>query len=337
MAARRRSTKDLLALRNDAFPFPFDRAETGMATLAGYESSAYSLYGDGWAVNNAGFSFGPAESSTAQGHTLAELYQRHHHVLWEESFHKYCVAGFIREIDAILQSERLSEFSQERLDFLVGELRSRGNSNGTINRKLSALRKLLKKALKMGEIHSLPEFRRLKERAGRLRFLDRGEEDALFAAIRGRSKRYADPSIFLVDTGARLGEALGLRWNDIDGSRVTFWLTKSGRSRTVPLTRRAQQAVEAHLARGSGPFHGITQPQFRIVWHEAKAEVGLGEDPDVVPHVLRHTCASRLVRGGVDLRRVQTWLGHQTLQMTMRYAHLATHDLDGCVAVLEQR
>ena len=41
--------------------------------------------------------------------------------------------------------------------------------------------------------------------------------------------------------------------------------------------------------------------------------------------------------GGVDLRRVQTWLGHQTLQMTMRYAHLATHDLDGCVAVLEQR
>lgn len=308
-----------------------------MATLGGHASSAYSLHGRGWAFNNAGFSFGRAETATNRGHGIAELYRRHHHVLWEESFHKYCVAGFIREIDAILQSERITEFPQEKLDFLVGELRSRGNSNGTINRKLSALRKLLKKALKMGEVHSLPEFRRLKERAGRLRFLDRDEEDALFAAIGSRSVIYANLSIFLVDTGARLGEALGLRWNDIDGCRVTFWLTKSGRSRTVPLTRRAQQAIAAHSSNGIGPFHGITQPQFRIVWHEAKAEVGLGDDPDVVPHVLRHTCASRLVRGGVDLRRVQTWLGHQTLQMTMRYAHLATHDLDGCVAVLEQR
>ncbi|MGN6536803.1 MAG: hypothetical protein ACTHKQ_13885, partial [Mesorhizobium sp.] len=42
-----------------------------------------------------------------------------------------------------------------------------------------------------------------------------------------------------------------------------------------------------------------------------------------------------LVQGGIDIRRVQMWLGHQTLQMTMRYAHLATHDLDGCVTVLE--
>ncbi|TKB22978.1 MAG: site-specific integrase, partial [Mesorhizobium sp.] len=43
----------------------------------------------------------------------------------------------------------------------------------------------------------------------------------------------------------------------------------------------------------------------------------------------------RLVQGGIDIRRVQMWLGHQTLSMTMRYAHLATNDLDGCVTVLE--
>jgi site-specific recombinase XerD len=62
----------------------------------------------------------------------------------------------------------------------------------------------------------------------------------------------------------------------------------------------------------------------------------LGDEEDVVPHILRHTCASRLVRGGIDLRRVQMWLGHQTLEMTMRYAHLASHDLDMCVPVLER-
>ena len=63
--------------------------------------------------------------------------------------------------------------------------------------------------------------------------------------------------------------------------------------------------------------------------------MGLADDGAVVPHVLRHTCASRLVQGGIDIRRVQMWLGHQTLQMTMRYVHLATHDLDSCLAVIE--
>ncbi|MET3648269.1 integrase [Phyllobacterium ifriqiyense] len=58
----------------------------------------------------------------------------------------------------------------------------------------------------------------------------------------------------------------------------------------------------------------------------------LGNNRDKV----RHTCASRLLRGGIDIRRVQIWLGHQTLSMTMRYAHLATNDLDSCVAVLER-
>lgn len=301
------------------------------------EYAAYTFPEQGWLGRDGHSVFGHGIRSDEKTYTLAELYQRHHNVLWEESFHKYCVAGFIRELDSILASERLGHFSQEKLDFLIGELRGRANSNGTINRKLSALGKLLKKARKMGDVHSLPEFQRLKERAGRIRFLDYDEQDRLFAAIRSRSEIYANLSVFLVDTGARLGEAIGSRWNDIDAGRATFWLTKSGRSRTVPLTPRAQQAVDAQAGRGAGPFCAIKQYQFRIVWHEAKAEVGLGGDVNVVPHVLRHTCASRLVRGGVDLRRVQTWLGHQTLQMTMRYAHLATHDLDACVSVLERR
>ena len=81
----------------------------------------------------------------------------------------------------------------------------------------------------------------------------------------------------------------------------------------------------------------MNQPAYRAIWNDAKAEIGLGSDPQVVPHILRHTCASRLVQGGIDLRRVQTWLGHQTLHMTMRYAHLATTDLDKCVMVLERK
>src|SRR5690606_13428281 len=111
-------------------------------------------------------------------------------------------------------------------EHVIGELRARGNSNGTINRKISALGKLLKKGHRMGDIVSLPEFRRLKERSGRIRFLEYDEEDRLFGAIRSRSEAYANLCVFLVDSGARLGEAIGLRWNDINAGRATFWLTK---------------------------------------------------------------------------------------------------------------
>lgn len=270
-------------------------------------------------------------------YSVTELTTRYINVLWEDGSHKSNVRSFLGEIDEILLSERFSVFSEEMLDRVIGSLRERGNSNATINRKMAALSKLLRKACKMGEIYSLPEFRRQKERQGRIRFLEQEEEERLFRAIRAIDEDSYRLSVFLVDTGCRLGEAIGLLWNDVNQLRATFWLTKSGRSRTVPLTRRAKQAVfipqKTHL---KGPFSMLNQQRFRAVWNQAKSDVGLAFDDQVVPHILRHTCASRLVQGGIDIRRVQMWLGHQTLQMTMRYAHLATHDLDSCVKVLEQ-
>ncbi|CZT34640.1 tyrosine-type recombinase/integrase [Rhizobium sp. 9140] len=269
-------------------------------------------------------------------HTLVTLLDRYGDTLWEGGKHKANVVAFIHDLYDMMPEKEFSGFSQDMLDRLVNALRKRGNSNATINRKMSALSKLLRKAHKIGDIHVLPDFTRQKERAGRVRFLEHDEEVRLFAAIAARNELYQRLCIFLVDSGARLGEALGLRWNDLQGSMATFWITKSGRSRSVPLTTRARKAIGHATARGLGPFSGIDQQQFRTVWKAAKQDAGFLDDPDLVPHVLRHTCASRLVRGGIDIRRVQMWLGHQTLQMTMRYAHLASHDLDLCVPVLER-
>lgn len=268
--------------------------------------------------------------------SLAELFEKYKNILWEDGNHKYNVTFFIGELNEILLGERFSTFDQSTLDDLVGKLRERGNSNATINRKMAALSKLLRKASQMGDIHSLPEFRRQKERAGRIRFLEHDEEDRLFGAIKARCEDSYRLSLFLVDSGCRLGEALGLIWNDIQEHRVSFWITKSGRSRTIPMTIRAEESVNVSAEGLKGPFSMLTGVRYRAIWNEAKAEVGLGSDTQVVPHILRHTCASRLVQGGIDIRRVQMWLGHQTLQMTMRYAHLATNDLDSCVVVLDR-
>ncbi|WP_105436487.1 tyrosine-type recombinase/integrase [Neorhizobium tomejilense] len=301
------------------------------------KAEAFDLrsFGQSYAVNYQFNASGPIK--VVKSNRLTTLLERYVDILWETGSHKSNVKAFISELDEILLGQAFETFTDEMVDRLIGDLRKRGNSNATINRKMAALSKLLRKAFKMGEIHSLPEFRRQKEKAGRIRFLEFEEEDRLFAAIRAKDELYYALCIFLVDTGARLGEGIGLRWNDLHENRATFWITKSGKSRTVPLTDRAIEIIKAQTGAQEGPFAAIDQQRFRVIWNAAKAEVGLGTDEDVVPHVLRHTCASRLVRGGIDIRRVQMWLGHQTLQMTMRYAHLASYDLDVCLPILQRR
>ncbi|MCB1420795.1 MAG: site-specific integrase [Notoacmeibacter sp.] len=270
-------------------------------------------------------------------YSVRQMAERYLDVLWDDGQHKRHVGAFLGEIDEILRGRCFHSFSEEMVDEIIGALRAKGNSNATVNRKMAALSKLLRKALKMGDLVSIAEFRRQKEKAGRIRFLEPEEEARLFGEILALSEDAWRLSVFLVDSGARLGEALGLKWNDLHPRHATFWITKSGRSRTVPLTRRAADAV--HAVRGTGepgPFTMLNQQKYRAIWNLAKERCHLGSDADVVPHILRHTCASRLVQGGIDIRRVQMWLGHRTLTVTMRYAHLATNDLDCCVSILEQ-
>lgn len=268
---------------------------------------------------------------------LRDLLKKFADILWENGNHKKNVIAFIGELDELVTPRYFTCFTQDMLDHLIGALRNKGNSNATINRKMAALSKLLRKAHKMGDIHSLPEFKKEKEKSGRIRFLEHDEETRLFKAIREQSEDAYQLSVFLVDTGCRLGEAIGLIWTDINENRVTFWITKSGRCRTVPMTERVRDAVKRRNNSACGPFSQLSQIQYRTIWHRAKEQVGLSQDKQVVPHILRHTCASRLVQGGIDIRRVQMWLGHQTLAMTMRYAHLATNDLDACLPILERR
>ena len=88
--------------------------------------------------------------------------------------------AFLSELSDMLLNEPFDTFTQQMVDKLIGALRGRGNSNATINRKMAALSKLQRKAFKMGDLHSLPAFKRQKEKAGRIRFLDRDEERRLF-------------------------------------------------------------------------------------------------------------------------------------------------------------
>jgi integrase len=104
------------------------------------------------------------------------------------------------------------------------------------------------------------------------------------------------------------------------------WDTKSGHPRTVPLTQRVG---------GSAPFTGLRYRDVRKIWDQARDHLGFADDPQWVIHMLRHTCASRLVQGGAQIQYVKEWLGHATISITMRCAHLSPTSLDKLMAILD--
>jgi integrase len=143
--------------------------------------------------------------------------------------------------------------------------------------------------------------------------------------------------VFLLDTGCRPGEAYKLTSRDVnfETGMVTFWETKNGSSRSVPMTLRVRESLSRRTKDTVRPFP-FNDSWLRQQWDRARFKMGLGEDEQFVPYCCRHTCASRLAQRGVHLAVIKAWMGHKTLQITMRYAHLSPTDLLSGAKALEQ-
>lgn len=201
-----------------------------------------------------------------------------------------------------------------------------------VNRELAVLKALYNRARDWGKYdgpNPVTRVRPVKESDGRLRFLEPDEETALLEAAAREPLR----SIILAGLYAGLrvaSEALTLRWEDVDLRRglvtVQAAYAKSGKTRSVPLHPKLKAALVAlRPAQGAASGYVFTQADgspytsIRTAFDGACKRAKL---KDVTPHTLRHTFASRLVMGGVDLRTVQELGGWRTLAMVLRYAHL---------------
>jgi integrase len=178
---------------------------------------------------------------------------------------------------------------------------------------------------------------REEEKNNRLRWLTADEEELLLLETNSmpNKKTYADLWAFLIDTGARVGEALKLNWKDVDfdNRKVTFRDTKNGDDRTLPMTKRVFEIL--YNSTKTDPPFNLAQPSVNYVWQQVKTRMGLLSDSEFVPHALRHTCASRLVQRNVPLFTVMKFLGHKSFQITQRYAHLSPSNLSEAVEALE--
>lgn len=217
----------------------------------------------------------------------------------------------------------------------------------SINNVLTILRRMLVVARKRGLIETVPEIDWLKVPVQEFDFLDFAEAQRLLAAVDGEWRTMI---LVALRTGMRMGELLALRWQDVDlvAGRITvrqnavkgkIGTPKSGKAREIALSNDTRAALKAHRhLRGPLVFSDMSGRMLKYtemrhpLWRACR-KAGLRP---IGWHALRHSFASHLVMRGVPLKAVQELLGHSTIQMTMRYAHLGPQVTRDAVNLLDQ-
>ena len=201
-------------------------------------------------------------------------------------------------------------------------------------------------------IIELPELPR-----GIVRFLDDNELARLSAACKESPNKLLYPAFILsISTGMRQGETMNLHWREptippkgtawgvvnLTENCIILHQTKNGNRRRVPLAGEAL-AVLQNLAKVRqldtqlvfpSPTHPQQPIELKKAWSNALKKAGI---VNFRWHDLRHTAASYLAQSGAGLIDIAAILGHNTLQMVQRYAHLSDSHISATIERMNQR
>lgn len=244
---------------------------------------------------------------------------------WNKHLGKYFLCHITPSMIAELRDRLLSEKTG----------RGRLRTASTTNRYLAILSLVFNVAVK--EWYWLKEnpvlkITRSKENKARERYLSKDEITLLLNECRKcmRSPYLYSIVLFALATGARRGEIVNLKWDDVDFVRAvaTFRDTKNGETRAVPLSKVMIECLKREcdhrLVASQYVFpskDGKSPADIRTAWDNVIAKTGLKR---VCFHSLRHTAASHLAMRGVSTLEIAAILGHKTLAMVKRYSHFST-------------
>ena len=169
--------------------------------------------------------------------------------------------------------------------------------------------------------------RSLPEKKGRTRYLSDNERKRLFRACRASKWEMLYLLVLMaITTGARRGELLSLRWNDIDFEKQAAYVnnSKNGEAKVLPLTIDVINELQLFNQNNSSLiFASKIMPSKPYVFYKPwKRVVEEAELDDFRFHDLRHTTASYLAQSGATLLEIADVLGHKQIEVTKRYAHL---------------
>ncbi|NNB84591.1 tyrosine-type recombinase/integrase [Corallococcus exiguus] len=248
----------------------------------------------------------------------------------------------------IFGSMRLDRVSREAIEDFKARKRKEGLTAKTINNALTVIRTLFAVAVEQEELTHAPRVKLLKAEKPEFDFLNFEEADRL---VRSAEPTWRAMVTVALHTGLRRGELIALQWDVVDlvaGRLVVkrnvwrghFGSPKGGRSREVPLNAIALDALKAHRHL-RGPFvfcddagDFLKNDTCRNAILRTSKRAGLRP---IGWHTLRHSFASHLVMRGVPLKAIQELLGHASIEMTMRYAHLSPDVKKDAVRALESQ
>lgn len=212
-------------------------------------------------------------------------------------------------------------------------------ATASVNRAVALLRHIFTKAVEWEMIEQSP-FNNgrslvMKENNQRLRFLT---EDEIPAVLDACPDYLRDIVECVLNTGMRKGEVLGLKWDQVRNDFIYLTKTKSNKDRQIPVN----VAVETLLKKIRRDKH-LTSPYVFTYQGEPVKDVKRSFASvikkvgvtDFTFHDLRHTFASHFVMRGGSLKSLQELLGHASLTMTLRYAHLAESHQRQAVSLLD--
>ena len=239
------------------------------------------------------------------------------------------VLSLLRKANQTLGDRNLDEIHRSRLSFLLSSYRATGVKNSTVNNLLTVIGTILNAAKDWEWMDTVPTVDKLPVSDRRLRWLSREEADRLLAELPAPLK----PMVrFSLATGLRKMNVAQLEWSQVDLDRRVAWIhadqAKGKRLITVPLNVDA--VVVLREQQGQHPRYVFVQdgqPILRPIaagWYPAVKRAGLA---GFRWHDLRHTWASWHVQAGTPLLVLKELGGWATLDMVLRYAHLAPDHL----------
>lgn len=275
--------------------------------------------------------------------TVAEFAEQY--LLWHSGEYPWATKEMRYYFDSVVIPEfglmRLASLDPQKVEMWkhkrvgsIGHRSKRPVSRSTVNNELKKIKALVNKAVEWGIIprNTIQSVRTLQRMDARPRSYFTTEQ---LAAIYD-----ADPSSsaiwqLLANTGMRVGEAMNLRWENVDDQKIRVLSTKEHMTKTrqwrdIPISPGAAAALQRLRSNHEHVLPRMCKMTLRTRFKKACGKAGVVG----TPHELRHTFISHLVMQGVPLRTVQVLAGHKTIAVTEQYAHLAPSHMADMVANL---
>jgi len=207
----------------------------------------------------------------------------------------------------------------------------------TVNRELALLKHMYSKAIEWGKCKENPakKVKPLKGEVKRLRFLMPDEIQKLLSNCPEHIKPIVTVALH---TGMRRSELLNLNWDQVnlDQGFISILDTKNHERRDIPINQTVKTVLREMERQGDYVFCNGNGNAFTTIRKSFETALKKSGIEDFRFHDLRHTFASNLVMEGVDIMTVKELMGHKTLEMTLRYAHLAPNHKAKAVNILDR-